>query len=139
MKISHIMSILKILTDLCSIRQNIKIKNIFADTVWKRLARLKRDLEEHREIFLEINVKQIVQFRSDSNQFKSLKRVKGNVRDKKTSHTKKYQDHIPCSFAYKVVYIDDEFSKPVVLYRWKNEVNECIKVILKKWIITKRW
>ena len=26
------------------------------------------------------------------------------------SYTKKYHDHVPCSFAYKVVYIDDRFS-----------------------------
>ena len=35
---------------------------------------------------------------------------------------KKYQDHIPCGFAYKVVCIDDHFSKDVVLYRGKNAV-----------------
>ena len=38
MKISHIMSISKILTDLCSIRQKIKIKNTFADIVYNVLA-----------------------------------------------------------------------------------------------------
>ena len=36
-------------------------------------------------------------------------------------HTlKKYQDHVPCSFAYKVVCVDDKFSKPIVLYRGEN-------------------
>ena len=36
-------------------------------------------------------------------------------------HTlKKDQDHIPCSFAYKVVCVDDKFSKPIVLYRGEN-------------------
>ena len=35
-----------------------------------------------------------------------------------------YQSHIPCSFAYKVVCIDDKFSKPSVLYRGKNAVNK---------------
>ena len=33
MKISHIKSISKILTDLCAIRQNISIKNTFSDIV----------------------------------------------------------------------------------------------------------
>ena len=33
---------------------------------------------------------------------------------------KKYQAHIPCIFAYKVVFIDDRFSKQVVLYGGKN-------------------
>ena len=32
------------------------------------------------------------------------------------SFTKKYQVHIPCSFADKVACIDHKFSKPVVLY-----------------------
>ena len=31
--------------------------------------------------------------------------------------TKKYQDHIPCSFAYKVVCIDDRFTQRIVVYR----------------------
>ena len=48
------------------------------------------------------------------------------------SYTKKYQDHVPCSFAYKVVCIDDKFSKPVVLYRGKNAVHKFIEAILKE-------
>ena len=35
-------------------------------------------------------------------------------------YTKKYQDHIPCSFAYKVVCVDDRFTKPIVVYRGEN-------------------
>ena len=35
-------------------------------------------------------------------------------------------------FAYKVVYIDDRFSKPVVLYRGKNEINKFIEAILEE-------
>ena len=37
-------------------------------------------------------------------------------------YTEKYQDHIPCSFAYKVACVDNKFSKDVVLYRGKNVV-----------------
>ena len=33
------------------------------------------------------------------------------------SFTEKYQDHIPCSFAYKLDCVDDKFSKNAVLYR----------------------
>ena len=29
------------------------------------------------------------------------------------SYTKKYQDHVPCSFAYKAVCVDNKFSKPI--------------------------
>ena len=31
------------------------------------------------------------------------------------SYTKKYQDHIPSSFAYKIVCVDDRFTKPIVV------------------------
>ena len=51
----------------------------------------------------------------------------------KTSYTEKLQSHIPCSFAYKVVCVDDNISKPVALYRGKNGVNKLIKAILKEY------
>ena len=37
MKINHIMSILKTLTDLCAIRQSVKIKTTFADPIYNVL------------------------------------------------------------------------------------------------------
>ena len=46
------------------------------------------------------------------------------------SCTKKY-DHAPCSYAFKVVCIDDRFSKPVVVFRGKNAAYEFCKAILK--------
>ena len=46
---------------------------------------------------------------------------------------KKYQDHVPCSFAYKVVCIDDRFSKPIVAFRIENAAYEFIKAILKEY------
>ena len=33
------------------------------------------------------------------------------------SCTKKYHDHILCSYAFKAVCIDNRFSKPIVVYR----------------------
>ena len=33
------------------------------------------------------------------------------------SYMRKYQDHTPCSFTYKVVCIDNKYSKDIVLYR----------------------
>ena len=33
------------------------------------------------------------------------------------SYTKKFHDHVACSFPYKIVSIDDGFSKPIVVYR----------------------
>ena len=55
-----------------------------------------------------------------------------------TSYTEKYQDDIPCSFTYKVVYIDDEFSEIVVLYRGNNEMYRFIEAILKEYDYCKR-
>ena len=46
------------------------------------------------------------------------------------SYTKKYQDHVPCSFAYKVTCID-KFSKPIVVFRDENDAYEFIKGIPK--------
>ena len=55
----------------------------------------------------------------------------------------KYQDHIPCSFTYQLVCVDDKFTKQTVPYRGKkiayksNEANleeyeYCKKVMKKK-------
>ena len=55
-----------------------------------------------------------------------------------TSYTKKYHDHIPCSFAYKVVCLDNKFSNPAILYRGKNAVNRFIEAILEEMIFTKK-
>ena len=49
------------------------------------------------------------------------------------SYTKKYQDHVPCSFAYKVVCIDDRLTKPIAVYRGQNAAYEFIKAILKEY------
>ena len=45
---------------------------------------------------------------------------------------KKYQDHIPCSFAYKLVCVDDRFSKPIVVVRDENAAFKFIEAILKE-------
>ena len=99
---------------------------------------------------LELNDKQTVKLRSSSiklkNHFKQLavpfkmhadfesvlKRVKSSDKNNNTSYTEKYQDHIPGSFAYKVVCIDHRFSKPVVLYRGKSAVYRFIETILEE-------
>ena len=50
---------------------------------------------------------------------------------------KKYQDHIPCSFAYKVVCVDI-FTKQIVVYRGENAAYEFIKAILKEYKYCKK-
>ena len=46
---------------------------------------------------------------------------------------KTYQDDIPCSFSYKVVCVDDKFSKRIDVYRGENAAFEFIKAILKEY------
>ena len=113
-------------------------------------------LVEHKEVCLKINGKQTVKLGSGSIKFKNhfkqlavlfniyadfecnVKRVKSSDRNKNTSYTKKYQDHISNSFAYKAVYVDDKFSKQVVLFRGKNAVYKFIDVILKEYNYSKK-
>ena len=54
------------------------------------------------------------------------------------SYTKKYHDRVLCSFAYKVVCIDDKFSKPIVIYREKMLPMNLLKQFLKNISIVKR-
>ena len=44
----------------------------------------------------------------------------------------KCHEHVPCSYAYKVVCIDDKYSKSVVVYRGENAAFEVIKPILEE-------
>ena len=61
-----------------------------------------------------------------------------NVEIYEGSYTKKYHDHVPCSYAYKIVCIDDKFSKPIVIYRGENAAYEFIKAILKEYKYCKK-
>ena len=102
---------------------------------------------EHKEDCLIINGKRSVKLKSGSISFKNyfkqlsvpfkiyadfeciLKGVKSS--DKKNgSYTEKYQDHTPCRFDYKVVCVDNKFSKKVVLCIGKNAAYSFIKAIL---------
>ena len=38
------------------------------------------------------------------------------------SYTEIYQDHIPCSFAYKFVCVDNKFTPKIELYRGKMQL-----------------
>ena len=52
--------------------------------------------------------------------------------DENSSWTKKYQIHVPCEFGYKLVCVDDRFTKDVVIYRGEDCVNKFIKSILRE-------
>ena len=51
---------------------------------------------------------------------------------------KKYQDHVRCSFAYKLVCVDEEFTKPIVAFSGENVAYEFIEVILKEYQYSKK-
>ena len=38
------------------------------------------------------------------------------------SHTNKYQQHVACSYDYKLLCVDDKFSKPFKSYLGKDTV-----------------
>ena len=100
-------------------------------------------LTEHKEVCLSINGAQSVRLEKGTIEFKNyFKQIPvpfkiyadfewRSVESYEGSYTKKYQDHIPCSFAYKVVCIDDRFTKPTVVFRGENAAYEFIKAILK--------
>ena len=103
-----------------------------------------KKFREHKEVDLKISNKPTVKLKSGSIIFKNyhkqlaaplkiyvdfecdVKKVKSSGkssdRGDNASYTEKYQHHILGSFAYKVLCVNDKFSKPVVLYREKNAV-----------------
>ena len=54
------------------------------------------------------------------------------------SYTKKYHGHIPCSFPYKHVCVDDKFTRPIAVFRGENAAYEFIKAILKQYEYCKK-
>ena len=47
------------------------------------------------------------------------------------SCSKKYQDHIPCSFAYKIVCVDDKFSNQLLFLEAEMQLMSLLKWFLK--------
>ena len=67
--------------------------------------------------------------------FKIYANFECNLRDVEIyegSYTKKYHEHVPCSYAYKVICIDDRFSKSTIIYRGKNAAYEFIQAVVLK-------
>ena len=104
-------------------------------------------LIKHKENCLSINGKQSVKLEEGKTKFETyfkqilvpfkiyadfacnLKKVKCN----EGSYTEKYQDHIPCSFAYKIVCTDNKFTKPTIIYRGEDAAYEFIKAIFEEY------
>ena len=129
--ISLIRCTLKILTHLCFIKQKIKIKNGFVKVVYNVL--VVKMLIKHKEDCLSINGQQSINLEKGTIEFKNyFKQLPvpfkiyadfecnlKNVECYEGTYTKKYE-HIRCSCAYKVVCIDDKYSKSIVVYRGVN-------------------
>ena len=106
-------------------------------------------LTEHKENCLIINGKQSVKLKSGSISFKNYFRqlpvrfkiyadfVKSSNKNN-SSYTGKYQDHVPRSFAYKVVCVDNKFSKKVVPYRGKNAAYRFIEALFNEYDYSKK-
>ena len=61
-------------------------------------------------------------------------RARGNdIIDEDSSYTNKYQKYVPYGFGYKVVCVDDKFSKDIVVYRGKDCVNKFISMMLDEY------
>ena len=109
-------------------------------------------LTEHKENCLVINGKQNVKLGKDSISFKNYSKQllapfkiyadfecilrptsSKKVSEKNGTYTEKYQDHIPLSFAYKVVCVDNKFRKDVFMYQGKIAANEFIKANLREY------
>ena len=63
--------------------------------------------------------------------YRVLKFMKGSTH-------KKYQDHNPCSFAYKRVCINERFTEPLVVFRGENAAYVFIKAILNEYEYCKK-
>ena len=55
-----------------------------------------------------------------------------NVECYEGSYTKKYHEHVPCSYVYKVVCIDNKYSTSTVVYRGENAAYKIIKAIRER-------
>ena len=109
-------------------------------------------LIKHKEDCLSINQMQsvdveegIIKFENYSNHlsvpFKIYADFECNLKDTEIyegSCTKKYHDHVPCSYGFKVVCIDNRCSKPIVVYRGRNAAYEFIKAILEEYKYCKK-
>ena len=117
----------------------------------------KNVLNNHKEGYLNINCTQSVRLEKGTIEFKNLFKqiqvqfkiyadfecILTSAEKYEGSCSNKYQDHIPCSFTYQLVCVDDKFTKQTVPYRGKkiayksNEANleeyeYCKKVMKKK-------
>ena len=150
MKISYTMSTSKVLIFMCN-KKKCRGKKNFCKYCLPCFSS-KKVLIKHEDACFNVNGK----LRSGSIQFQNhfeqlgvsfkvnadfdcnVKRIRSSDRAGNSLYTEKYQAHIPCSFTYNVVCVDNKFSKLVAFYREKNEKMQFIgllKQFLKSMII----
>ena len=109
-------------------------------------------MTEHKEVCLSIDDTQSVGLQKGTTEFKNyFKEIPvpfniyadfehnlENVESYQGFYSKKYQDHILCIFANKLVCVDDKFSTPIVVFRGKNVAFKIGKEILKMYEYCKK-
>ena len=107
---------------------------------------------EHKEVCLSINGAQSLRLEKGTIGFKTyFKQIPApfkidadfecdleGAESYEGSYSKTYQNHIPCSFAYKLVCVDDKFTKSIIVFRGKNAACKFIKAILKDYQYCKK-
>ena len=109
-------------------------------------------LTEYKGVCLSVNRAQSVRLEKETTEFKKyFKQIPvrfyvytdfgcnlESVESYEGSYSKKYQDRITCSFAYKLVCVDDKFSNSIVLFRGENAAYKFIKAIFKEYECCKK-
>ena len=99
----------------------------------------------HKEVCLSINGTQSVRLKKGTIGFKNYSKeipvpfkiyadFEGNLKSVGSYegfYSKRYQDHIPCSFAYTLVCVDDKFTNRIVVFRGENSTYEFIEKVPK--------
>ena len=117
-----------------------KNKNFFYKSCL-RCFRCKNVSTKHKDVGLSINGAQSVRLEKGkiefTNYFKQIPVLFKSYADFECkfktiesyegSYSKKYQHHVPCSFAYKLACVDDEFTKSIVVFKGENAAYEFIE------------
>ena len=134
MVINYIMCISGIFTGFCFTKQKVKTKKKYFCESCLQWFSIKNVLTKHKEVCLSINGAQSVRLEKGAIGFKNyFKQILApfkiyadfdfnlkSVESYEGFYSKIYQDRVPCSFAYKLVCIEDEFTKPIVVFRCEN-------------------